>query len=204
MIIRCTRKAGEELIRVATGIALLGSAACMLTAVPAVAQPGPTVRGDSPSRGPGAYQHNDRASRWSDRRDEGRDRTDSYKGRDSSRDRYDGRGDDRGHGDNRGYARGGDRYSNDRYAGHGNDRGRDRGWQRGPDRGWDRGYQRGPAVYPAYAPGWAYRGYAPYAPAPRVFVAPTYYGWAVAAGNVVIVPARPAPAYAGWAYAGHR
>lgn len=85
------------------------------------------------------------------------------------------------------------------------DRGRDGyGPERGRERGWERGWQRGPAPHVAVAPGWAYRAYAPYAVAPRVFVAPTYYGWAVAAGNVVIVPARPAPVYAGWAYAPHR
>lgn len=194
MIIQCTKDVGGELMRTVAGIALLGSAAGLLVPAEAMAQPGPEMRGDSPARGPGAYQHNDRSGRWSDRRDEGRDRSGSHGGHDSSRDRYDGRG----------YGRGGDRYSNDRYAAHGNDRGRDRGWQRGPDRGWERGYQRGPVAYPAYAPGWAYRGYASYGPAPRVFIAPTYYGWAVAAGNVVILPARPAPAYAGWAYSGHR
>lgn len=67
-----------------------------------------------------------------------------------------------------------------------------------------RGPHYGPARYGAAYPGWAYRGFAPYAPyafSPRVAVVPTYRGWAVQAGNVFVVSAPRLPVFPGWAYA---
>lgn len=183
--------------------------------------------GDRAERG--TSYHNDRQDRTPDfgREYRGRDRDGggdrhrddghrSFAGRDASRydrDRDHGRGDDRrgsGYGaagrwgqgwrdafDRHGRGsegwRGGLRYGSRDGGRWGEGGGR---WGRSGHYPYERGliYGRGYGSGLGYLPD--YRGYF----APRVVIAPTYGGWGIVTGNVVVGAWRPAPAYSGWAY----